>query len=70
MAPAVSGRERMRKYRARLAQGKCLITIEVDETLAEELVEVGLLAAWDSEKPGALKAAIEKLLITFRARDA
>jgi hypothetical protein len=54
---------RMRANRARLKIGRRRLWVEVDAWgMADYLCEVGLLAAWDSECPKALAAAIEKLL--------
>jgi hypothetical protein len=36
--------------------------IEIDNSVADDLVEAKLLAEWDTEKPQAVAAAILKLL--------
>jgi hypothetical protein len=39
-----------------------LIRIEVDGPTRDELIDAGLLPAWDAEDPAAVASAISKLL--------
>ena len=53
----------VRKFRARKKEGKLLLPrIEIDGTIADDLVEAGLLEEWDAENPQAVADAVVKLL--------
>jgi len=55
--------DRMRKARARRRNGVAVLQIEVAiGPLADQLVEAGLLGAWDSEDRDAIKRAVERVL--------
>jgi hypothetical protein len=53
----------VRRFRERKRKGKLLLPrIEIDNSVADDLVEAGVLQEWDTENPQAIAAAIVKLL--------
>jgi hypothetical protein len=62
-----SAAERMRRYRDRKRRGRCVVPIEIDRgEMADDLVELGLLAEWDSENHSAIQSAIKEALKKLR----
>jgi hypothetical protein len=63
------GADRQRASRARLAVGRAILRIEVDlGSVADMLVEGGLLEAWDAEDRSKIAAALQRqieLLVTL-----
>ena len=60
---------RLRAFRRRKREGRILLPrIEVDSSIADDLVEAGLLAEWDGENPDAIAAAVLKLLALLHER--
>jgi hypothetical protein len=58
----VTSTHAVRRFRDRKRSGTLLIRIEVDGLTRDELVDSGLLPAWDAEDPAAVAAAVERLL--------
>lgn len=53
----------VQKFRARRKAGKLLLPrLEMDNAVADDLVEAGFLGEWDSENPQAIAEAILKFL--------
>jgi hypothetical protein len=54
----------VRKFRERQRTGKLLLPrMEIDGTIADDLVEAGLLGEWDTENVEAIAEAVKKLLV-------
>jgi hypothetical protein len=57
--------ERQRRHRQRIANGRVILAVEVDEVnLAEKLVEAGYLSSQDDSR-SALQAALERAISDF-----
>lgn len=62
--------ERQRTRRARRAQGRVVLRVEVDEVDVEELlIAEGYLAEWQTDDRGAVQAALGKLIARLVTRD-
>lgn len=62
--------DKMRRYRARRAAGKVVLSVEVDDVdLAERLVEAGFLSRGLADDRQALKEAAERYLAGARAAE-
>jgi hypothetical protein len=60
----------VQRYRRRQKEGRMLLPrIEIENTVADELVEAGFLGAWDTENPQAVIEAIVKLAMTSLRTD-
>jgi hypothetical protein len=55
--------DHVRRFRQRQREGKLLLPrIEIDGSIADDLVEAGLLQEWDTEQPEAVAEAVVRLL--------
>jgi len=67
MTPAAA---RQRRYRARQRAGRISIRLQIDHvTVAESLIEVGLLAAADYDDPKAIARGLEQATIIIAKRN-
>jgi hypothetical protein len=64
-------RDRQRRRRERIRDGRQLLTIEVDDiSLADALVETGDLAQWDQDDPERIALALSEAISGWLARHA
>jgi hypothetical protein len=65
----MSDRERMRRYRRRMAEGLAVFVLELDEVaLADRLVAHGLLSPLSADSRDAIRATLLKLVNSYIER--
>ena len=57
----------VQKFRARAREGRLLLPrLEIENSIADDLVEAGFLSEWSTEDPAAVAEAVLKLLRSLR----